>query len=226
MPEANYYGVIPSDVKNVENRYRYSATASQTVFAAVYAIGFIDVYYGGLKLDPGAAFTAVNGTSITLTSPATAGVIVEIISRRQVAVVANTVPVTGGAMTGALALNGGGTSTTVTAGDSTTNIATTAFVQTAVAGTAQTLQNFTFPTRKVDNTTYTNATSKPIYVKVYASMVAAGTIAFTCNGSQVDYMTNNTGSGNTNGVSFLVPASATYSVSASGSPSFAWYEVR
>lgn len=86
MPEANYYGVIPNNVKDVENRYRYAATASQTTFVANYAPGFVDVYYGGLKLDPGAAFTATNGTSIVLTSPATAGVIVEIICKRQVQV--------------------------------------------------------------------------------------------------------------------------------------------
>ena len=86
MAETNYYGVQPNNVRDVENRYRYTANASQTAFPANYAIGYVDVYYGGVKLDPGTAFSAVNGTSVTLSNPATAGVTVEIISRRQVPV--------------------------------------------------------------------------------------------------------------------------------------------
>lgn len=48
----------------------YTATAGQTVFAAVYSIGYADVYLNGVKLILGTDFTATNGTSITLAAAA------------------------------------------------------------------------------------------------------------------------------------------------------------
>ena len=62
-------------------RTNFTATPGQTVFSATYNVGFVDVYYNGLKLDSG-GFTATNGTSITLTSGAIGGASVEIIAWR------------------------------------------------------------------------------------------------------------------------------------------------
>lgn len=84
MADVEYFGVPPTALKVSDNRYRYLATTSQTVFAATYAIGYVDVYYNGVLLDPATAYTATNGTSITLASPATAGAIVVIVARPQV----------------------------------------------------------------------------------------------------------------------------------------------
>ena len=50
----------------------FTATASQTVFNVTYSTGSIEVYQNGVRLIL-ADFTASNGTSITLATPATAG---------------------------------------------------------------------------------------------------------------------------------------------------------
>lgn len=84
MADVEYFGVPPTALKVSDNRYRYLASASQTVFAATYAIGYVDVYYNGVLLDPATAYTATNGTSITLATPATGGAIVVIVARPQV----------------------------------------------------------------------------------------------------------------------------------------------
>ena len=58
-----------SSVNGTSDRQTYTATAGQTVFAATYDTGYIDVYLNGVKLAP-ADFTATNGTSVTLASGA------------------------------------------------------------------------------------------------------------------------------------------------------------
>lgn len=50
-----------------------TATASQTVFSVIYTVGLIDVYQNGVRLIPTTDFTATNGTSVILTTGATAG---------------------------------------------------------------------------------------------------------------------------------------------------------
>ena len=57
-----------------------SYTGSTTVFPATYDSGFVDLYLNGVKLINGTDFTATNGTSITLTTAATTGDTVDIIS--------------------------------------------------------------------------------------------------------------------------------------------------
>lgn len=61
-------------------RTTYTATASQTTFAAVYYIGYVDVWLNGIKLIPGTDFTATDGTSIVLAAGATSGDSVEILA--------------------------------------------------------------------------------------------------------------------------------------------------
>ncbi len=46
----------------------FVATAGQTVFSVDYNIGMVDVYVEGIKLVSGTDFTAINGTSVVLTS--------------------------------------------------------------------------------------------------------------------------------------------------------------
>ena len=84
MADYEYYGVPPTNTRDVENRYRYVAGGGATTFSANYALGYVDVYYNGSHLDSGSAYAAASGTSIVLTNPATAGAIVEIVCRRQV----------------------------------------------------------------------------------------------------------------------------------------------
>jgi hypothetical protein len=68
-----------SSVNGMIAQYAYTATAGQTVFAAVYDIGFVTVYLNGVKLVSGDDFTALNGTSITLATGAAVGDSIEII---------------------------------------------------------------------------------------------------------------------------------------------------
>lgn len=82
--DLEYYGVPPADYRITENRTRLTASAGQTAFAAPYAVGYVDVYFNGAKLDPSTEFTATDGANVTLSTAAILGDVVEIISRAQV----------------------------------------------------------------------------------------------------------------------------------------------
>lgn len=69
-----------SVIENTFVRETYIATEGQTIFAVVYDIGFVDVYLNGVRLVLGTDFTATNNTSITLTTPASAGDVVDIVA--------------------------------------------------------------------------------------------------------------------------------------------------
>lgn len=56
-----------SSVNGTANRYVYTATASQTSFAATYDAGYVDVYLNGVKLQNGTDFTATDGANVVLT---------------------------------------------------------------------------------------------------------------------------------------------------------------
>jgi len=60
-------------------KYAYTATSSQTTFSVSYAVGFVDVWLNGVKLDT-SDFTATNTTSIVLASAATSGDLFEAIA--------------------------------------------------------------------------------------------------------------------------------------------------
>ncbi len=93
----NAEGYVPA------SRYNYVATAGQTVFAAIYVIGNVDVYRNGLKLAP-SDFTATNGTSVALSVGASVGDIIQIMSYSSfnTNVLDTYVLKTGAVMTGAL----------------------------------------------------------------------------------------------------------------------------
>jgi hypothetical protein len=61
-------------------RYDQYATPGQTVFAASYVPGFVDVYYNGLLLVPVNDYTATDGVAVVLTSAALGGDPVSIIA--------------------------------------------------------------------------------------------------------------------------------------------------
>ena len=60
------------------NYTKIVATAGQTVFTATYQVGNEHVFLNGLKLVRNTDYTATNGTSITLTSGASSGAVVEV----------------------------------------------------------------------------------------------------------------------------------------------------
>jgi hypothetical protein len=75
----------------------FTATAGQTTFTVSYSPGLVDVFYNGSKL-PSSEYTASNGTSIVLTTPAILNDIIEVTSYNY----------TVGAFTGQAQLNGTG----------------------------------------------------------------------------------------------------------------------
>lgn len=58
-------------------KHNYTAIFGQTTFAATYDVGYIDVYFNGIKLDD-SEFTATSGTNIILNQSCLAGDIINI----------------------------------------------------------------------------------------------------------------------------------------------------
>jgi hypothetical protein len=77
-----------SSVNGTADRFKYTSQANQLIFTGVddnsntlsYDAGFLDVYLNGIKLVNGSDFTASNGTSIVLTTGASASDILEVIA--------------------------------------------------------------------------------------------------------------------------------------------------
>nr|BAR16297.1 tail fiber [uncultured Mediterranean phage uvMED] len=77
-----------SAVNGTANRFKYTATASQTTFTGsddnsntlAYDAGFIDVYLNGIRLVNNSDFTASSGNSIVLTTGASVNDILEIVA--------------------------------------------------------------------------------------------------------------------------------------------------
>ena len=69
-----------SSVNGTSDRNTYTASSGQTVFAAIYDTGYVDVYLNGLKLISGTDFVATNGTNIVLDSGATVNDTVDIVA--------------------------------------------------------------------------------------------------------------------------------------------------
>jgi len=79
-PSASADWTLLTAVNGTLSRQNYTATGGQTTFTIDYDVGFVDVYLNGVKLVVGTDFTATNGTSIVLTSGATAGDKVDILA--------------------------------------------------------------------------------------------------------------------------------------------------
>jgi hypothetical protein len=77
-----------SSVNGTADRFKYTATASQTTFTGAddngntlgYDAGFLDVYLNGIRLVNGSDFTASSGSSIVLTTGASASDILEVVA--------------------------------------------------------------------------------------------------------------------------------------------------
>lgn len=76
-----YLGLTASNITTTAYRsiLEYTASASQTTFAASYTPGYIDVFRNGAKL-ANTNFVATNGTTVVLNNPAAAGDLIQIIS--------------------------------------------------------------------------------------------------------------------------------------------------
>ena len=76
-----YIGIPPFG-QTVRTVTTITATGSQTTFTpnGGYTVGYVDVYYNGIKLVAGVDFTASNGTTVVLTVGATANAVIEIVA--------------------------------------------------------------------------------------------------------------------------------------------------
>ena len=97
------------DVANLIGSGNYSsttftATAGQTAFTISHTQGFVQVFMNGLLLDETVDYTS-NGSAVTLTSGAAAGDEIEVVKYNTFSV-GDALPKSGGAMTGALDMNG------------------------------------------------------------------------------------------------------------------------
>lgn len=75
----SYSPYVIGELPSARDICRITATAGQTTFLCTYAVGQIDVYYNGSKLDT-SEYTATNGTSVILGTAAVAGDKIEIIT--------------------------------------------------------------------------------------------------------------------------------------------------
>jgi hypothetical protein len=107
--------------------HAFTATAGQTTFPCAYTPGNIMVIQNGSNLS-NASFTATDGANVILTTAASLNDEIQIIAFSSFTV-ANAVVRTGGSMLGALQLFGGDTGVTPAQLDSSTLLATTAFVK-------------------------------------------------------------------------------------------------
>ena len=83
-----YIGVPPFG-QTVRTVTTFTATASQTTFNPVggYLVGYVDVFYNGVKLIVDDDYAATNGITIVLTTGATVDEIVEIVAYMPVSLV-------------------------------------------------------------------------------------------------------------------------------------------
>jgi len=128
---ARYLGIPASGVTTTAYRTvtEFTATAGQTTFTPPsYVAGFLDVYRNGVKL-AAADFTATNGTTVTLTSAATAGDIVTTVSF-QVSSVINAIPATAGAVNNTYLATGAVQQTNIATGVAGTGPAFGAYMST------------------------------------------------------------------------------------------------
>lgn len=103
----------------------------QTTINVSYTPGLCLVFKNGALLDPGTDYTATNGSVITLANATSAGDVLRVINLSQFAV-ANALALAGGIMSGPVTLSGGDIGVTLPQFDSSTEIATAAFVQRAL----------------------------------------------------------------------------------------------
>jgi hypothetical protein len=194
-----------SSVNGTANRFKYTATASQTTFTGAdangntlaYDAGFLDVYLNGIKLVNGSDFTASSGSSIVLAIGASASDILEIIAYGTFQLAnfsiadANDVPPIGTAgqvlkvNSGATALEYG--SNTITINGSAVSLGGSTTIN---VGTFPTVTSISPSTVTNDATSFTitgtNFTSVPIVEAVNSStgaIIRANSVSFTSSTS-------------------------------------------
>ena len=168
-----------ADASTVYTKTTFTATASQTTFTVNYTVGYVDVFLNGVKLTV-TDYTASNGTSVVLAVAAALNDIVETLSwtvwsvtntaigagtGTSLALNGATLGANALAVTGTAAFSGAITTTTQSVGDNSTKVATTAYVDRAVA-------------------------AFPNYISKYQMSAAGGTSTFSIGAGSANDSTN------------------------------------
>jgi hypothetical protein len=107
VPVANVY--VLNSMASLLNRQTFYANSGQTLFtpSLSYRVGYVDVYYNGIKMNIPEDVTANNGTTINfVTVSPTVNSIIEIVGLTPNVALANAIPITGGSVSGGLTLAG------------------------------------------------------------------------------------------------------------------------
>jgi len=107
VPAANIY--VLNSMASLLNRQTFYANSGQTTFTVTggYRVGYIDVYYNGIKVNIPEDVTAGNGTTISfVTLTPTVNSIIEVVGLTPNVALANAIPITGGTISGGLNLAG------------------------------------------------------------------------------------------------------------------------
>jgi hypothetical protein len=156
-----FLGIPASGVTTTAYRTvtEFTATASQTTFSVPsYTVGFIDVYRNGVMLGS-ADYTATNGTTVVLSTGATSGDLIEIISF-QVSSVLNAIPASPSSVGTSYLVDGSVTTAKIADNAITTaKIAAGAVVQadlaTGVAGTGPAFSAYCSTAQVIPNAVFT-----------------------------------------------------------------------
>lgn len=199
--QQEYFGIPPKEKIDVEARPEFVSVAGQVEFPVIYRPGYVDVFRNGILL-PTNAFTAANGTSVTLLTPCEANETIRFTARRQVAV-SNVYPREEAAALISPAFQGTPTAPTPSQFDNDTSLATTEFVQRALGNFKTVLAfntNQTFTSGHAGSLIYSYGPAVAFTLPSVSTMVAgssltivnygtgltvsrAGTDALTVNGS-------------------------------------------
>ena len=107
VPVANIY--VLNSMASIVQRQTFYANVGQTTFTVTggYRVGYVDVYYNGIKINIPEDVTANNGSTINLlTISPTVNSIVEVVGLTPNIALANAIPITGGTISGGLNIAG------------------------------------------------------------------------------------------------------------------------
>ena len=80
--KTGYIGRNPGDSSVIIAKQTYAPTGSQTdfAFASGYTVGYLDVYFNGVRLISPTDYSATDGTNVILTTTAVSGDVVELVA--------------------------------------------------------------------------------------------------------------------------------------------------
>lgn len=196
----SYIGVQPFG-QTVRTVTTITATASQTTFSpnGGYTVGYCDVYYNGIKLVEGQDYNASNGTTVVLTTGATANAVVDIVTYGTVTIT-DAVRRSGDTFAGAVAINStlAAGNTTITGNTTTTtlNAGNTIITGTLSASANVNLDSGTLFVDGTNNRVGVNTTTPGTLLDVQAANAAGGIKLTSTTGTNAVYaQMNNTGGG-------------------------------